>query len=222
MIGITLSSDQIRAAPPEVRRWIERQLATSLGLQIAGPDGQGAIDQLAICSVEELGAMLTLIQGVFPAVNVLFELDREGVTVAQGRLQAYRLIDILHHVRLQAVDQVVSCLNLINEALCRVRGTADAAFYGLDHNGYCFVAVQTQKNISRLWRDVIGNRQIAGAGEPSTALRANTPGPLPPVGSDGDPISNSTSGRELEIGGQLGGGPAAGEHRDAPSLISMG
>jgi len=33
MIGITLSSEQIRTAPAEVRRWIEREVMTSLGQQ---------------------------------------------------------------------------------------------------------------------------------------------------------------------------------------------
>ena len=38
MIGITLTSEQIRTAPAEVRRWIERQVATSLGLHIQMPN----------------------------------------------------------------------------------------------------------------------------------------------------------------------------------------
>ncbi len=38
MIGITLSSEQIRTAPAEVRRWIEREVMTSLGLQTAPAD----------------------------------------------------------------------------------------------------------------------------------------------------------------------------------------
>ena len=33
MIGITLTSEQIRAAPPEVRRWIERQVMASFRQQ---------------------------------------------------------------------------------------------------------------------------------------------------------------------------------------------
>jgi hypothetical protein len=32
MIGITLTSGQIRAAPADVRRWIEREVMASLGL----------------------------------------------------------------------------------------------------------------------------------------------------------------------------------------------
>src|SRR3974377_2376007 len=87
MIGITLSCDQIRAAPPEVRRWIEQEVAISLRPQIAVPDGQDRVEELAICSVEELSSILAMVQGVLPAVNVLFELGRAGLSVADGRLQ---------------------------------------------------------------------------------------------------------------------------------------
>lgn len=196
MIGITLSSDQIQTAPPEVRHWIERQVAVSLGLQIATPDEREKIEELAICTVEELSAILAMIQGVFPAVNVLFELGRQGARVAQGRLQAYRLIDILHHGRLQSIEQVVSCLDFINQAMCRVRGRADATFYGLDDNGNCFVAVQTQQNIARLWRNVIENQQISGVGDPPTAPAATTAGifQAPFQSAEDNPIPNSPSG----------------------------
>ena len=54
MIGITLSSEQIRTASAEVRRWIEHEVATSLGLQVRVPNSQSRIEQLAICSLDEL------------------------------------------------------------------------------------------------------------------------------------------------------------------------
>ena len=140
-----LTSERVRTAPPGVRRWIESQVATSLGLQ-AQISERARIEHLAICSLEELGYMLTLIRDTFPAVNVLFELGRPGASFAPGRVEAYRLSDILHHTRLQNVDQVVTCLELINEALRRVRGAVDAAFYSLDSDGHCFIAAQTQQN----------------------------------------------------------------------------
>ena len=31
MVGLTLTPEQIRKAPPEVRRWLEREVATTLG-----------------------------------------------------------------------------------------------------------------------------------------------------------------------------------------------
>src|SRR5579862_4906871 len=37
MIGITLTTDQIRSAPKEVRQWIEHQVIASLGLASEAP-----------------------------------------------------------------------------------------------------------------------------------------------------------------------------------------
>jgi hypothetical protein len=37
MIGITLTTDQIRAAPADVRQWIEHQVIASLGLAAETP-----------------------------------------------------------------------------------------------------------------------------------------------------------------------------------------
>jgi hypothetical protein len=162
MVGITLSAEQIRVAPADVRRWIEQQVVNSLGLQVQTPNAATAIERLAVCSLQELNAMLSLIQGVFPAVNVLFELGRSGVNLAQEKLVAFRLSDIQHHARLQSVEHVVACLDLIDEALQRVRGgTKETIFYGLDSTGYCFVTTETQQNIHRLWQDMIGRHGIA-------------------------------------------------------------
>jgi len=162
MTGITLSSEQIRRAPAEVRRWIEHEIATSLGFQVPATDSQREIPQLAGCRHDELAAVLSLIQGVFPAVNVFFELGRKGTSFAQDRLEAYRLSDIQHHTRLQSPEQVISCLNLINEALHRVRGSTGASFYGADGD-YCFVATETQQNIRQLWFELLGRGESAAA-----------------------------------------------------------
>ena len=57
MVGITLSSEQIRNAPAEVRRWIEREVLTSLGQHTAPDNGSKAHSaHLAACSEEEITA----------------------------------------------------------------------------------------------------------------------------------------------------------------------
>jgi hypothetical protein len=62
------------------------------------------------------------------------------VNFAQGKLVAFRLSQILQHTRLQKVEQVISCLEIIDEALHRVHGaTEDIEFYGLDSDGHCFI-----------------------------------------------------------------------------------
>lgn len=181
MIGITLSSEQIRRAPTEVRQWIENEVAASLGLRLEATEPEKQAERLAICSREELAAMLALVQGIFPAVNVFFELGRKGTSFAQDRLEAYRLSDLQHHTRLPSPEQVVSCLDLIEESLHRVRGSTDASFYGVDGD-YCFVAAETQQNIRHLWLDLVGRRDIAAreAAETSFADRPASPEPASP------------------------------------------
>ncbi len=181
MIGITLSSEQIRSAPAEVRQWIEHEIATSLGFHAQAADSQRRIGQLASCSHEELAAMLSLIQGVFPAVNVFFELGRKGMGVAQDRLEAYRISDIQHHTRLQSAEQVLACLNLINDSFHRVRAATSAPFYGTDGD-YCLVATETQRNIRRLWFELIGRDEVAAgpaefvAGDGAAPVESIVPG----------------------------------------------
>jgi len=178
--GITLSSEQIRRAPPEVRRWIEHEVATSLGFRVQTTDSQRETPQLVGCSRDEVAGVLSLIEGVFPAVNVFFELGRKGTSFAQDRLEAYRLSDIQHHTRLQSPAQVVSCLNLIDEALHRVRGSTEASFSGTDGD-YCFVATETQQNIRRLWLELVGRDEGAAAApaeassEEEPALQVSAP-----------------------------------------------
>jgi hypothetical protein len=162
MIGITLSSEQIRTAPPEVRRWIEREVMTSLGQQASPADaGKTQGEHLATCDEREAAAILTQIQGVLPAVNVFFEFGRQGAVFGQSNIEAFRLLDIAHHTRLQNVAQVIACLDIINEAFGRVRGDASATFCGFDRDGHCFIAAETQQSILHLWQKVITGQQLA-------------------------------------------------------------
>jgi len=66
MIGITLSSEQIRNAPADVRRWIEREVMMSIGQQALSADDEGKPhgEHLATCSEEQVAAILSQIQGV--------------------------------------------------------------------------------------------------------------------------------------------------------------
>ena len=173
MIGITLSAEQIRTAPVEVRQWIERQVGSALGLQNAAAQVEPRQEHLAACSAQEVAAILSQIQGVLPAVNVFFEFGRHGVPVPQTRLQAYRLIDIAHHTRLQNTGQVVACLDIINQALGRIRSSESATFCAFDQEGHCFVAVETQQNIFQLWQSVVAGQQLA-VGDPAASA-------VPPV-----------------------------------------
>ena len=115
---------------------------------------------------------------MFPVVNVFFELGRQGASVGSEGLEAFRLADILRHTRLQNMSQVMAFLDIINQAVRRVRADPAATLYVLDSRGDCIVAAQTQQNVSRLWHQVIGGPESSGeqAGQNSEA-KAQVPVP---------------------------------------------
>lgn len=161
MVGITLSPEQIRSAPPEVRQWLEHEIAASLGLNARGPEpAAAAAEHLVAFDDAEALAVLSLIQGMLPAVNVFFELGRKGEMTGQDGLEALRLADMLRHTHLQNVDQVVSCLKIINNAARQVRQDGEATVYLIDPRGYCLVAAQTQQSIFRIWQQIIGRHEL--------------------------------------------------------------
>jgi len=160
MVGITLSPEQIRAAPPEVRRWLEHELAVSLGLNPpALPITQPISPHLAACTPEEASQVLSLIQGMLPVVHVFFELGREGAAPGE-EIGAFRLADIMRHTRLEVPDQVMACLEILDQAVQRVRNDPGATFHAMDKRGYCLVAAQTQRSIRAIWQQLVAEREL--------------------------------------------------------------
>lgn len=158
MAGITLSAEEIKAAPPEVRRWLEQEVLRAIGAQVARP--QPAAAALVGCNFEEARDMLSLVQAMLPVVNVFFELGREAASVAVHGMRAFSIADIQRHVRLQSPDQVVECLDVLTESLRRTRGDASASFYALDDQGHCLVAEATMRSILRLWQEIVRQRGL--------------------------------------------------------------
>ena len=72
MIGITLTTDQIRNAPPQVRQWIEHQVIASLGLAAETPATArpSHAAHLVALTEGESAAVLDEITGLMPAFNV--------------------------------------------------------------------------------------------------------------------------------------------------------
>jgi hypothetical protein len=184
MVGVTLSPEQIRNAPPEVRRWLEQELLAAFGLQ--QPTAGVKPTQLVACTVKESAAVFSLIQGMLPVVNVFFELGRQGISVGDDNLTAFRVTDILRHTRLQAVEEVIACLDTINAAVRRVRGDSNAVFYGLDSGGHCLISAQTHRSILQIWQQVIAARNLDASTVDGTEVSSAEPGMAPPpVGHSG-------------------------------------
>lgn len=173
MVGITLSAEQIRSAPPEVRHWLEQQIAALLSPLPAQPPHPGP--KLVACSRQELRTILTQIQAMLPVVTVFFELGREAASVPVQGMRALRLADILRHTRLQGTEQVVECLEVITEVLRRVRGDQDAMLCAVDRDGRCYVAEETAANILALWQEIVASRALEPAAAAPSMARDDRP-----------------------------------------------
>jgi hypothetical protein len=161
MISITLSPEQVRTAPPEVRRWLEHEIGSTFGL--AAPDHPAAEDlvsRLVGCNPDEAAAVLQLVQGMLPVVNVFFELGREAVSSAVHGLRAFRLSDLSRQARLSTPQQVIECLDVLTAALRRVRGDGEALFYLLDDRGQCLVAETTTRSVMHVWQTIVAQRAL--------------------------------------------------------------
>jgi len=85
MVGITLSPEQIRAAPPDVRRWLEHEISTALGFGLNAAAPAAPRQHLISCGLEEARVLLSSIAGMLPVVAVFFELGREPAMPASPR-----------------------------------------------------------------------------------------------------------------------------------------
>lgn len=161
MIGITLSAEQVRAAPPEVRRWLEHEIAIAFGLGAAAqPEAEQIATRLTGCNPDEAAAILELVQGMLPVANVFFELGREAASAPVHGLRAFRLADLMRQARLSTPQQVVECLDVLTDALRRVRGDAEALFYLLDDRGHCLVAEPTMRSVLHVWQEIVSQRRL--------------------------------------------------------------
>ncbi|MET3649161.1 hypothetical protein [Phyllobacterium ifriqiyense] len=187
MVGITLSSEQIKSAPTEVRIWLEHEIAVSLGPD-TGPSSLRDLQQLVSCSAKEAETLYATVQGMFPVVNVFFELGREGVSIGQEGVEAYRLVDMLRHTRLSGMQQLGACLQMIDQTFRDIHSDNEAALLIIDPRGICIVTAETQRSILALWTQIVATQRItqSGAAEKvaATFAQPSTPfmmsGTVPP------------------------------------------
>jgi hypothetical protein len=169
MVGITLSPEQIRAAPLEVRQWLEHQIAASLGFRATASAPMESPEHLVACTSQEAMAIYSAVRGMLPVVNVFFELGRQGEGVGHGDLEAFRLADIARHARLPDLQQLAACLDIIDRVFRDVREDASATLYAVDPKGYCVIASKTQQSIMEVWSHMVSSQEFPGAEAPSAA-----------------------------------------------------
>jgi len=177
MVGITLSPEQIRAAPPEVRRWLEHEIASILG-PLAPPSSSATQPPtvLADLTPEEAARIFALVQSDYFACQVLFELGREMPDSRSGNgLHAFSIAEIGRHTRLSDVERLAGCFGAISAAFQQVRGDVEATLFGFDQFGCCFVSEATHQAIRLLWQDLVSARAPRDAYAKAPAAQAGAP-----------------------------------------------
>lgn len=158
MVGITLSPEQIRSAPPEVRHWLEQEIATSLGFRPDDDMARLGSEHLVDLTPQEAMAVYGSVRGMFSVANAFFELGQPAMALGQGHICAHPLLQMLRHTRLESLDQLVACLQAIDDVVRQRREDPHATVYVLDKRGYCLTTDLTRKSIGQVWSELIGAR----------------------------------------------------------------
>jgi hypothetical protein len=155
MVGIVLSEEQVRSAPPEVRRWLhglmERTLQPGHEVHFDRGGFHYAADDLAVCSAEEVLRLFSAVKHEPLAAELLFRLGRDNYDRPTGRhaAQPVTAAELLEGVPL-APAQLDAALARLNEVLRQLRGDANAVLFRRDDSGSYLVNERTQWNIHQL------------------------------------------------------------------------
>lgn len=179
MPAFTFSAEQLRSAPPEVRRWVAGEIARALGV-VSGSRSEAPGNEprqaepmtLAACTAPQALQVFELIANDVIAARVFFELAREGaINSGVPGVHALRVADLLHHVGLPGPDSLIAGLAAIDRAFRQIHGEHAGGLFGFDNAGHVYLHETTQVSIRRVWEELV---QARGAAEREPAVE-----PLP-------------------------------------------
>ncbi len=172
MTSFTFSAEQVRSAPPEVRRWMENEIAKALGSQAHSEHDPSKLQAgaLAAATVDEVAQIFNVISDNFLLTQVFFELARETpLAHVSPSLHGLNLNDMRRHVQLDDAHQLLECLNVINQALQQVRNDATATLFARDEQGHIYIHETSYRNIRKLREQLVAKHSSATTPEPRDA-----------------------------------------------------
>lgn len=197
MMSFTFSIDQLRSAPPEVRRWIEREVTAAVA-SLQGVDhdpSQLHAATLAACTPQEAAEVYELIRSNFLLSQVFFELAREAPrNRGEAPLHALGLADMLRHTRVGDGDRLVECFTAINQAFQTVRNDPEASLFGFDPYGQVWIHQTTHDSIRELWEQLFHHQPPMAAGPAIAATGPALAGFRPAHVGPSEDIAQHTQG----------------------------
>ena len=177
MIGFTLSAEQLRSAPPEVRRWIATEMAqtiAALGILSPAANAQLLPPTLAACTHDEAVHVFEAVRGNFMLTQLFFELAREAaIEPTQPGVHPLRIADVLRHTRITDGDRLVEALSALNAVFRRSRNDPEAALFGFDDYGHIYIHEMTHRSVRQVWEEIM--RATPSVAVPHAAPEANMP-----------------------------------------------
>ncbi|HTJ02978.1 MAG TPA: hypothetical protein VL492_09295 [Methylovirgula sp.] len=193
MVGFTFSAEQIKAAPPEVRRWMESEIVKALagGFSVRADDAAQTVTPspetveslrraLASGTASEMQDTFKRVSGNSIVARVFFELARDtGLTAGGAPLHVVNIVDVMRHVQFVEAQQVLTCLDAINQAFQQVRRDPQASLFALDDAGHIFLHELTYHGIRQMWQQQVLSHPWPASGHMAQAPASTS---APPSG----------------------------------------
>jgi hypothetical protein len=166
MVSFTFSAEQIRSAPTEVRRWMEAEIVRALTgapAAAAAPRSDPAADPaegleraLATGTASEMQETFQRIADDSIIARVFFELARDqGISATRTAFHVVNLVDVMRHLQLAEAQQLLACLDTINQAFQQVRRDPQASLFALDEAGHIYLHELTYHSIRQVWQQLV-------------------------------------------------------------------
>lgn len=156
MISFAFTADQIRAAPPEVWRWLETEIVRALREAAGARPEPAHANELAACADDEALATFDLLQRDFTTAHVFLEFGRETPLPNSPRpLHAFAIAEFRRKLRLTD-DGLAACFAAINQVFMQVRNDPDSVLLGLDRSDHVYVHETTHASLRVLWERLAG------------------------------------------------------------------
>ncbi|HEY1736699.1 MAG TPA: hypothetical protein VGG12_08635 [Methylovirgula sp.] len=171
MVSFTFSAEQVKAAPAEVRRWMEGEIMRSLAggkgsaaAAAALPESaEGLGHSLAAGTAQEMQDTFKRIAGNAIVARLFFELARDSsVQAGTTPFHVVALVEVMRHLHLVEAQQVLTCLDAINQAFQQIRRDPQASLFAMDEAGYVYLHQLTYHAIRQVWQQLVA-AQIGAA-----------------------------------------------------------
>lgn len=158
MVALVLSPEQIEAAPPAVRRWLEQQRESEFPAEAGTGPGPAEFEpeRIAACTLAEIMEVFERIRHDGLACRVFLAFGEEPVArLHPSPLYALDIAAIARNTGGGSGNQLAACLNLINSALQVVRADPEATLFAFDGSGRCYIQELTHRALHLLRRDLL-------------------------------------------------------------------